>query len=72
MFGFYIILAIVVLFIAFMGGVIGYLIGKEKEEALEAQYREKEQELEARKQELESQYEQIYQDSNFHKYSIVH
>ena len=28
MFGFYVILAIVVLFIAFMGGVIGYLIGK--------------------------------------------
>ena len=27
MFGFYVILAIVVLFIAFMGGVIGYLIG---------------------------------------------
>lgn len=29
MFGFYVILAIVVLFIAFMGGVIGYLIGKD-------------------------------------------
>lgn len=28
MFGFYVILTIVVLFIAFMGGVIGYLIGK--------------------------------------------
>lgn len=28
MFGFYVILAIVVLFIAFIGGVIGYLIGK--------------------------------------------
>lgn len=28
MFVFYVILAIVVLFIAFMGGVIGYLIGK--------------------------------------------
>lgn len=28
MFRFYVILAIVVLFIAFMGGVIGYLIGK--------------------------------------------
>ena len=28
MFGFYVILAIVVLFIAFMGGVTGYLIGK--------------------------------------------
>ena len=28
MFGFYVILAIVVLFIAFMGGVFGYLIGK--------------------------------------------
>ena len=28
MFLFYVILAIVVLFIAFMGGVIGYLIGK--------------------------------------------
>ena len=28
MFGFYVILAIVVLFIAFMGVVIGYLIGK--------------------------------------------
>ena len=28
MFGFYVILAIVVLFIAFMGGVIGYLICK--------------------------------------------
>ena len=28
MFGFYVILAIVVLFIAFMGRVIGYLIGK--------------------------------------------
>ena len=28
MFGFYIVLTIVVLFIAFMGGVIGYLIGK--------------------------------------------
>lgn len=28
MFGFYVILAIVVLFIAFMGGVICYLIGK--------------------------------------------
>ena len=28
MFGFYVILAIVVLFIAFMGGFIGYLIGK--------------------------------------------
>ena len=28
MFGFYVILAIVVLFIAFMGGVIGYLISK--------------------------------------------
>lgn len=28
MFGFYIILTLVVLFIAFMGGVIGYLIGK--------------------------------------------
>ena len=28
MFGFYVILAIVVLFIAFMGIVIGYLIGK--------------------------------------------
>lgn len=27
MFGFYVILAIAVLFIAFMGGVIGYLIG---------------------------------------------
>ena len=28
MFGFYVILTIAVLFIAFMGGVIGYLIGK--------------------------------------------
>lgn len=28
MFGFYVILTIVVLFIAFMDGVIGYLIGK--------------------------------------------
>lgn len=28
MFGFYVILTIVVLFIAFIGGVIGYLIGK--------------------------------------------
>lgn len=28
MFGFYIVLTIVVLFIAFMGGVIGYLFGK--------------------------------------------
>lgn len=28
MFGFYVILNIVVLFIAFMGGVIGYLIDK--------------------------------------------
>lgn len=28
MFGFYVILSIVVLFIAFIGGVIGYLIGK--------------------------------------------
>ena len=28
MFGFYVILTLVVLFIAFMGGVIGYLIGK--------------------------------------------
>ena len=28
MFGFYVILTIVVLFIAFMCGVIGYLIGK--------------------------------------------
>lgn len=28
MFGFYIALTIAVLFIAFMGGVIGYLIGK--------------------------------------------
>lgn len=28
MFGFYVILTIVVLFIAFMGGVIGYLICK--------------------------------------------
>ena len=28
MFGFYVVLTIVVLFIAFMGGVIGYLIGK--------------------------------------------
>lgn len=28
MFGFYVILAIVVLFIAFIGGVIGFLIGK--------------------------------------------
>lgn len=28
MFGFYFILTLVVLFIAFMGGVIGYLIGK--------------------------------------------
>ena len=28
MFGFYVILTIVVLFTAFMGGVIGYLIGK--------------------------------------------
>jgi hypothetical protein len=28
MFGFYIVLTIAVLFIAFMGGVIGYLIGK--------------------------------------------
>ena len=28
MFGFYVILAIVVLFIDFMGGVIGFLIGK--------------------------------------------
>ena len=28
MFGFYVILTTVVLFIAFMGGVIGYLIGK--------------------------------------------
>ena len=28
MFGFYVILTIVVLFIAFMGGVIGFLIGK--------------------------------------------
>ena len=28
MFGFYVILTIVVLFIAFMGGVIGYLFGK--------------------------------------------
>ena len=28
MFGFYVILTIVVLFIAFMGGVIGYLIDK--------------------------------------------
>lgn len=29
MFGFYVILTIVILFIAFMGGVIGYLIGKD-------------------------------------------
>lgn len=38
MFGFYVILAIVVLFIAFMGGVIGYLIGKDlkKEVAYES------------------------------------
>ena len=28
MFGFYVILTIVILFIAFIGGVIGYLIGK--------------------------------------------
>lgn len=28
MFGFYVILSIFVLFIAFIGGVIGYLIGK--------------------------------------------
>lgn len=28
MFGFYVILTIVILFMAFMGGVIGYLIGK--------------------------------------------
>lgn len=28
MFGFYVVLTIVVLFAAFMGGVIGYLIGK--------------------------------------------
>ena len=28
MFGFYVILTIAVLYIAFMGGVIGYLIGK--------------------------------------------
>lgn len=28
MFGFYIVLTIAVLFIAFMGGIIGYLIGK--------------------------------------------
>lgn len=28
MFGFYVVLTIVVLFTAFMGGVIGYLIGK--------------------------------------------
>lgn len=28
MFGFYVILTLAVLFIAFMGGVIGYLIGK--------------------------------------------
>lgn len=28
MFGFYIILTLVILLIAFMGGVIGYLIGK--------------------------------------------
>ncbi len=28
MFGFYVILTLTVLFIAFMGGVIGYLIGK--------------------------------------------
>lgn len=28
MFGFYVILTLVVLLIAFMGGVIGYLIGK--------------------------------------------
>lgn len=28
MFGFYVILTIVVLLIAFMGGVIGYVIGK--------------------------------------------
>ena len=28
MFGFYVILSIVVLFIAFIGGVVGYLIGK--------------------------------------------
>lgn len=28
MFGFYVILTIVVLFISFMGGVISYLIGK--------------------------------------------
>ena len=37
---------------------IGYMEGgKEKEAALEAEYREKEQGLETRKQELESQYE---------------
>lgn len=29
MFGFYIVFTISVLFIAFMGGVIGYLIGKD-------------------------------------------
>lgn len=28
MFGFYVILTLVILYIAFMGGVIGYLIGK--------------------------------------------
>ncbi len=28
MFGFYVILTLAVLYIAFMGGVIGYLIGK--------------------------------------------
>ena len=28
MFGFYVILTITILYIAFMGGVIGYLIGK--------------------------------------------
>lgn len=28
MFGFYIVLTIAVLFVAFIGGVIGYLIGK--------------------------------------------
>lgn len=28
MFGFYVILTLVILYVAFMGGVIGYLIGK--------------------------------------------
>lgn len=31
MFGFYVILTIAVLYVAFMGGVIGYLFGKYRE-----------------------------------------